>query len=106
MAFPRLNMFSYWVYLASAIFLYASFEAGAAPNAGWFDYVLYASKQSTPGINIDFYCLAQIFFEISTTVGAVNFIVTALRSRRPGISINRWPVVVRGTLSANAGLLL
>lgn len=106
MAFPRLNMFSYWVYLASAIFLYASFAVGAAPNAGWFDYVPYASKQYTPGINIDFYCLAQIFFGISTTVGAINFIVTALRSRCPGMSINRWPVVVWGTLSANAGLLL
>ena len=106
MAFPRLNMFSYWVYLASGIFLYTSFAVGAAPNAGWFNYVPYASKQFNPGINIDFYCLAIIFMGISTTVGGVNFIVTALRTRCPGMSINRWPVVVWGTLAANAAGLL
>jgi cytochrome c oxidase subunit I+III len=106
MAFPRLNMFSYWVFLASGIFLYVSFAVGSAPNAGWFNYVPYASKQFNPGINIDFYCLAIIFMGISTTVGGINFIVTALRTRCPGMSINRWPVVVWGTLTANAAGLL
>jgi cytochrome c oxidase subunit 1/cytochrome c oxidase subunit I+III len=106
MAFPRLNMFSYWVYLASGIFLYTSFAVGSAPNAGWFNYVPYASRQFNPGLNIDFYCLAIIFMGISTTVGAINFVVTALRTRCPGMSINRWPVVVWGTLTANAAGLL
>ncbi len=106
MAFPRLNAFTYWVFLASGIFLYASFAVGAAPNAGWFNYVPLASHRYDPGFNIDFYCLANIFISISTTAGAVNFIVTTLRTRCPGMSVNRWPIVAWGTLSANAAAIL
>jgi cytochrome c oxidase subunit I len=106
MAFPRLNAFSYWVFLASGVFLYASFAVAAAPNAGWFNYVPYASRQYNPGINIDFYCLANIFMGISTTAGAINFVVTTLRTRCPGMSVNRWPIVAWGTLTANAAGVL
>lgn len=106
MAFPRLNAFSYWVFLASGIFLYVSFAVGAPPNAGWFNYVPLASKSFSPGINIDFYALANIFMGISTTAGAVNFIVTTLRTRCPGMSVNRFPIIAWGTLTANAAGLL
>jgi cytochrome c oxidase subunit 1/cytochrome c oxidase subunit I+III len=106
MAFPRLNAFSYWIYLASGIFLYASLAVAAAPNGGWFNYPPYVARLYNPGINIDFYCLANIFFGISTTAGAVNFIVTTLRTRCPGMSVNRWPIVAWGTLTANAAALL
>jgi cytochrome c oxidase subunit 1/cytochrome c oxidase subunit I+III len=105
MAFPLLNAFSYWVFLASGIFLYTSFALGAAPNGGWFNYVPYTSKPYNTGINIDYYALANIFMGISTTAGAVNFIVTSLRTRCPGMSINRFPVVAWGTLSANAAAI-
>ena len=57
MAFPRLNALSYWIYLASGIFLYSSFLVGAAPNDGWFNYVPYALKEFNPGPNMDFYSL-------------------------------------------------
>ncbi|MGE0259631.1 MAG: cytochrome c oxidase subunit I [Alphaproteobacteria bacterium] len=106
MAFPRLNAFSYWVFLASGIFLYTSFLVGTAPNAGWFNYPPYASREFNPGPNIDFYLLGLIFFGISLTAGGINFIVTTLRTRCPGMSINRFPIVIWGTLSANAAGLL
>jgi cytochrome c oxidase subunit I len=102
MAFPRLNAFSYWVYLASGIFIYTSFALGAAPDDGWFNYVPYADREYNPGINIDFFALAQIFLGISTIAGAINFIVTTFRTRCPGMSINRFPIVIWGTLTANA----
>src|SRR5689334_9804906 len=57
MALPRLNAFSYWVYLLAGFFIYASFLIGAAPNDGWFNYVPYASRAFNPGPNIDFYAL-------------------------------------------------
>src|SRR4029078_11758055 len=60
MAFPRLNALSYWIFLASALFVYSSLFMGSAPNAGWFDYVPLASKQYDPGRNIDFYALGII----------------------------------------------
>ncbi|MGH6739183.1 MAG: cbb3-type cytochrome c oxidase subunit I, partial [Bradyrhizobium sp.] len=106
MAFPRLNALSYWIYLFSGIFLYASFIGGVAPNAGWFDYVPYASMQYNPGLNIDIYAMALILLGISTTVGAINFVVTLLRTRAPGMSINRLPIMVWGTLTASAGNIL
>jgi cytochrome c oxidase subunit I len=106
MAFPRLNALSYWIYLASGIFLYAGFVTGNGPNDGWFNYVPYASKAFNPGLNEDFYGLGMIFLGISVTVGAANFIVTAFRTRAPGMSINRMPIMVWGTLTASVANLV
>jgi cytochrome c oxidase subunit 1/cytochrome c oxidase subunit I+III len=106
MAFPRMNAFSYWVFVAAGLFMYAGFLMGRGPNAGWFNYVPYASRPYNPGLNIDFYSLGMIFFGVSTTVGAINFCVTLLKCRAPGMSINRLPVVVWGTFTANAANIL
>ncbi|MBV8193438.1 MAG: cbb3-type cytochrome c oxidase subunit I [Alphaproteobacteria bacterium] len=106
MALPRLNAFSYWLYLFSGLFLYAGFIIGAGPNDGWFNYVPYASKPYNPGLNQDFYALGFILFGLSQTVGGINFMVTALRTRAPGMSINRFPMMIWGTLTASAGNLL
>ena len=57
MAFPRLNAFSYWVFVLAAIFLFSSFLIGHPPDGGWFAYVPLTSKQYSPGINIDFWGL-------------------------------------------------
>ena len=103
MAFPRLNAFSYWIYLFSGIFLYASFPVGRAPDAGWFNYVPYSSLAYNPGINIDLYALGMVMLGVSTTVGSINFIVTLIRTRAPGMSINRVPILVWGTLTASVG---
>jgi cytochrome c oxidase subunit I len=106
MAFPRLNALSYWIYLASGIFLYAGFVTGNGPNDGWFNYVPYASKPFNPGLNEDFYALGMVFLGISVTVGAANFIVTAFRTRAPGMSLNRLPILVWGTLTASVANLI
>jgi cytochrome c oxidase subunit I len=106
MAFPRLNALSYWLYIAAGIFMYAGFAIGAGPNDGWFNYVPYSNREYNPGINIDFYSLGMILLGISTTVGAANFIVTFLRLRAPGMSINRVPVMIWGTLTASGANLL
>ena len=106
MAFPRLNAFSYWIYVAAGIFMYAGFAIGAGPNDGWFNYVPLASRQYNPGMNMDFYALGMIFLGISTSVGAANFIVTLMRTRAPGMSINRLPILIWGTLTASAANIL
>src|ERR671934_964788 len=105
MAFPRMNALSYWIFLASAIFIYTSLFIGKAPNAGWFDYVPLASKQYDPGHNIDFYCLGIIFNSISSTLTAGQFIVTIFKSRAPGMSLNRMPLFCYALLAASFGLL-
>ncbi len=106
MAFPRLNALSYWTYVAAGLFIYAGFVVGQGPNAGWFNYVPYASRQFNPGVNIDIYALGLIFLGVSTTVGSANFVVTFLRTRAPGMSINRVPILIWGTLTASVANLL
>ena len=105
MAFPRLNALSYWIFLFAGIFLYASFPLGEAPNAGWFNYVPFAGLEYNTGPNIDVYALGMVLLGISTTVGAINFIVTLFRMRAPGMSIDRVPILVWGTLTASVANL-
>ncbi|HEX3394801.1 MAG TPA: cytochrome c oxidase subunit I [Acidimicrobiales bacterium] len=93
MAFPRLNAFSYWVFLLGGIFMYSSFLFGM-PDGGWFGYVPLVSKTFSPGLNIDFWGLGIVFTGLSTTVGSINFIVTIFKLRAPGMSLNRMPIFV------------
>ncbi|HEX4293584.1 MAG TPA: cytochrome c oxidase subunit I [Rhizomicrobium sp.] len=101
MALPRLNAVSYWIYVFAGIFLYAAFAMGFGPNDGWFNYVPYAARAYNGGPNIDFYSLGMILLGISTTVGSINFVVTFMRMRAPGMSINRVPILIWGTLTAS-----
>jgi len=105
MAFPRLNALSFWLFLASGLFMYASVFMHAAPNAGWFDYVPLALKQYSPGRNIDFYALGLIFNGISSTAAALNFIVTIFKLRAPGMSINRMPLFCFAMLAVSLSLI-
>jgi cytochrome c oxidase subunit I len=102
MALPRLNALSYWIYVCAGIFMYAAFAFGFGPNDGWFNYVPYAARAYNAGPNIDFYSLGMVLLGISTTVGSINFIVTFLRMRAPGMSISRVPIMIWGTLTASA----
>jgi cytochrome c oxidase subunit I len=102
MALPRLNALSYWIYLFAGIVLYSGFLVGFGPDAGWFNYVPLAARAYNDGPNIDLYALGMILLGISTTVGAINFIVTFLRMRCPGMSVERVPILVWGTLTASA----
>lgn len=106
MAFPRLNALSYWLFLFAGIFLYVSFPLGQAPNAGWFNYTPFSSLEFNTGPNIDVYALGMVLLGVSTTVGSINFVVTLFRMRAPGMSLNRVPILVWGTLTASVGNLL
>ncbi len=106
MAFPRLNAVSYWFFLFAGLFLYCSFPLGKAPDGGWFNYVPYSALSANPGPNIDVYALGMVLLGISTTVGSINFVVTLIHTRAPGMSINRVPILVWGTLTASMGNLL
>jgi len=105
MAFPRANALSYWIFLCSGIFVYVGLATGHGPNAGWFDYVPLASKQYSPGTNIDFYALGLIFNGISSTIASINFIVTIFKLRAPGMSLNRMPLFCFAYLAVSFALL-
>jgi len=114
MAFPRLNAFGYWVVLFGGFFLSSSFLFGQAPNAGWFSYAPLTELTSacganavicTPGLNMDFWALGILMLGISSIAGSLNFVVTILKLRAPGMTINRMPLFVWMTL-VTAFLLL
>ncbi|HEX5385747.1 MAG TPA: cytochrome c oxidase subunit I [Gemmatimonadales bacterium] len=105
MAVPRLNALSYWIFLASGIFLYSSFLVGQAPNDGWFAYAPFSLRPYDPGLNMDYYALGLVFLAVSTTVGAINFIVTFFKLRAPGMSVNRVPIIMWGTLTASVAII-
>jgi cytochrome c oxidase subunit I len=95
-AFPRLNAFSYWVFLFGGLFLYSSFLLGGAPDGGWFGYAPLSTRLPGPGMT--FYALGLIILGISSTVAAINFVTTVINMRAPGMSLMRMPVFVWMTL--------
>jgi cytochrome c oxidase subunit I+III len=105
MAFPRMNALSFWLFLASGIFVYVGLFAGFGPNAGWFNYVPLASRLYDPGRNIEFYSLGLLFNGLASTLTAANFIVTIFKLRAPGMSLNRMPLFCFAFLAASFGLL-
>jgi cytochrome c oxidase subunit I+III len=92
--FPRLNAFCYWVYLFGGILLNWSFLTGSVPDGGWFAYTPLTSLQFSPDRGLDYWLLGVTFLEISGIVGALELVVLFLRSRVPGMSLNRVPVFV------------
>ncbi len=100
MAYPRMNAFGFWLLLFGGIFIQASFLFGQAPNAGWFNYAPLSelttgaghAYTATPGLNTDFWVLGTTLLGISSITGSLNFVVTILKLRAPGMSINRMPL--------------
>jgi cytochrome c oxidase subunit I+III len=94
LAFPRLNTFSYYIYLFGGVLLYVGFFLDIGPDAGWFAYVPLAGPEFSPGKRMDFWAEIITFLEISALVGAIELIVTILRLRAPGMSLSRMPLFV------------
>jgi cytochrome c oxidase subunit 1 len=97
-AFPRLNAFSYWVFLLGGLFMNASFLIGAAPNAGWFGYANLTSAQYSPGLHVDFWVIGLQVLGIASIAAGINFIVTIVNLRAPGMRLMRMPVFTWMTL--------
>jgi cytochrome c oxidase subunit I+III len=93
-AFPRLNAYGYWVYLAGGLFLYISFFFNTGPDTGWFSYVPLAGPEFSPGKRVDVYAQSITFTEIAALVASVELIVTIFKNRAPGMTLNRMPLFV------------
>jgi cytochrome c oxidase subunit I len=104
-AFPRLNAFGYWAFLAGGLFLYASFLFGGAPTGGWFGYAPQTIGHFNPGHGIDFWLIGLAITGVASLTAAVNFIVTTLNLRAPGMTLLRMPVFVWMNLVVSSLLL-
>jgi cytochrome c oxidase subunit 1 len=98
-AFPRLNTFSLWTFVAGAIILnvgwlsyvFPSIQAGL-PDVGWFGYAPLTSKNFTPDASTDLWVLGLQVLGLSSIVASLNFIVTIINLRAPGLTMMRLPV--------------
>ncbi|HYH12400.1 MAG TPA: cbb3-type cytochrome c oxidase subunit I, partial [Thermomicrobiales bacterium] len=83
-AFPRLNAFSFWVFLLGGILLNISWFFGEAPNQGWYGYAPLTQEAWNPTRAVDFWMLGLQVLGVSSVAGALNFTVTILNMRAPG----------------------
>ncbi|WP_245464465.1 MULTISPECIES: cytochrome c oxidase subunit I [unclassified Mesorhizobium] len=93
-AFPRLNAFSYWVYLAGGLLLWIAFAVDTGPDVGWFAYVPLAGPEYGAGKRADIWAQMITFTEVSALAVAVEIVVTVFKQRAPGMSLDRIPLFV------------
>ena len=92
-AFPRLNAFSLWVWVAGAFLLNIGwFLKAGAPAVGWFGYAPLTSKLYTPELATDLWAMGLQVLGLSSIVASLNFIVTIINMRAPGLTMMRLPV--------------
>ncbi|WP_082190648.1 cytochrome c oxidase subunit I [Bradyrhizobium pachyrhizi] len=93
-AFPRLNAFSYWMFLFGGCFLWISFAFNVGPDVGWFAYTPLSSLQFTPSKRADVWAQMITFTEVAALAVAVEIIVTVFKQRAPGMTLDRIPLFV------------
>jgi cytochrome c oxidase subunit 1 len=95
MAFPRLNAFSYWMFLAGGIVLYSSwFAKGGPSSAGWTAYAPLTELEYSRGHGVDLWILSLHLLTISSLAGAINLVATIANMRTRGMTLMRMPLFV------------
>ncbi|MDL4840457.1 cytochrome aa3 quinol oxidase subunit I [Aquibacillus rhizosphaerae] len=91
-AFPKLNALSFWTFFVAAMLFNISFVIGGSPDAGWTSYFPLAGKEFTPGVGNNYYAIALQIAGIGTLATGINFIVTILKMRAPGMTLMKMPM--------------
>ena len=91
-AFPRLNAFSYYMYLFGGLMLWIAFLLNIGPDIGWFAYTPLSGPQFSPGKRADILAQMITFTEVSALAAAVVLICTILKARAPGMTLARMPL--------------
>jgi cytochrome c oxidase subunit 1 len=91
-AFPRLNAFSYFMYLFGGLMLWVAFLLNIGPDVGWFAYTPLSGPQFSPGKRADIWAQMITFTEVSALAAAVVLVCTILKTRAPGMTLARMPL--------------
>ncbi len=91
-AFPFMNSLSLWLFISGGILINVSFVAGGSPNAGWTTYAPLALKEFTPGPGNSYYPIGLQVAGLGTIMSGINFIVTIIKMRAPGMRFMRMPL--------------
>ncbi|RAS81476.1 cytochrome c oxidase subunit I [Priestia endophytica] len=102
-AFPFLNALGFWLFLMGGIFLNLGWFLGGAPDAGWTSYA--SLSLYSPGHGIDFYTLGLQISGAGTLIGGINFLVTIINMRAPGMTYMRMPLFTWTVFVASALIL-
>ena len=90
--FPRLSAYAYWAYAVGGLVFFCSIFFRLAPDGGWFMYPPLTSTAYSPALNADLWLLGIGFIEISAIAGAIELAMGILRTRAPGMSLDRMPI--------------
>ncbi|MED4401707.1 cytochrome c oxidase subunit I [Metabacillus fastidiosus] len=102
-AFPFLNSLGFWLFSFGGLFLNLSWFLGGAPDAGWTSYASLALNSPTHGV--DFYILGLQVSGLGTLIAGINFLVTIINMRAPGMTFMRMPLFTWTTFVASALIL-
>jgi len=91
-AFPRLNAFSYWMFVFAGIFLWVSFVLNIGPDVGWFAYTPLSGPEYSPGKRTDVWAQMVTFTEVAALAVAIVLTTTILKCRAPGMSLDKMPL--------------
>ncbi|WP_433601736.1 aa3-type cytochrome oxidase subunit I [Nocardia sp. CA-135953] len=106
-AFPRLNAFSYWLYLFGATIATAGFVTpGGAADFGWTGYTPLSTIEHAPGAGADLWIMGLAVSGVGTILGGVNMITTVICLRAPGMTMFRMPIFTWNILVTSILILL
>ncbi|ANE47731.1 quinol oxidase subunit 1 [Paenibacillus swuensis] len=104
-AFPFLNSLSFWLFLMGAMLFNLSFVIGGSPDAGWLAYPPLSEKVFSPSVGQDFYNWGIQISGIGSLMTGINFIVTILKMRAPGMKLMKMPMFVWSVLASSVTII-
>jgi cytochrome c oxidase subunit I+III len=103
--FPRLSAYAFWAYFVGGLVFFTTIFFDLAPDGGWFMYPPLTSYQFSPGLRTDFWLLGIGFIEISAIAGAIEIVIGILRTRPPGMTLDKMPIYLWAMLIVGAMII-
>lgn len=105
-AFPYLNSLSFWLFMVGVVLCMLSLIVGSFATTGWVNYAPLSELQYSPGVGVDYYIWALQISGIGTTISGINFFVTIIKMRCPGMTLMKMPVFTWTSLCANILIII
>ncbi len=103
--FPRLSAYAFWAYFVGGLVFFTTIFLDLAPDGGWFMYPPLTSHEYSPGLRADFWLLGIGFIEISAIAGAIEIVIGILRTRPPGMTLDKMPIYLWAMLIVGAMII-
>jgi len=104
-AFPFLNSFSFWMFFVGAMLFNLSFVIGGSPDAGWLAYPPLSERTGSPGVGQDFYIWGIQLSGVGSLASGINFVVTILKMRAPGMKLMKMPMFSWSVLASSVTIM-